>query len=324
VTGLDAASLVVIAGRSLGIGTTAALARIDITAAQAALAEAPPAPALPDPASAAAAWTGLVHALLRHPPFPGHRQHIAVAAGLQFLALHGWQADLDPPATAAVVVEALASGRLAPAGATAWLMPRLSPRPAPRPREGAMHAIQRGLKSVLPVRVSGGAGMSVDGRMLARFTDQAAAAVSLARQEARRLGHDRIDPEHILLGLTRQEDSVAGRALHRLGISPDALRHQVEESLQPGQATPAGPIRPSRPRGQKVLSSALPEALAYGHCDRHGCPWMSTGHLLLAQFHDDGAAAQTLAGLGAGENHVRSAVSAVLAEAEQPPGDRAG
>jgi hypothetical protein len=45
--------------------------------------------------------------------------------------------------TTAVVVEALASGRLAPAGAAAWLMPRLSPRP----EEGAMHAIQRGLMS---------------------------------------------------------------------------------------------------------------------------------------------------------------------------------
>lgn len=320
-TGLDIAGLVVIAGQALGIGTTAALAQIDITAAEAALAEAQPAPALPDPASAAAAWTGLVHALLRHPPFPGHRQQIAVAAGLQFLAVHGWQADLDPPATAAVVVEALASGRLAPGGAADWLIPRLSARPAPRLMEGPMHAIRRGLKSVLPARVSGGAGMSVDGRMLARFTGQAAAAVSLAQQEARRHGHDHIDPEHLLLALTRQADSVAVRALHKLGISLHALRHQIEESLQPGQTVPGGPIRPSRPRGQKVLSSALPEALAYGHCDRHGCPWMGTGHLLLAQFHDDGTAAQTLARLGADENHARSAVTAVLAEPERPHGD---
>jgi hypothetical protein len=52
---------------------------------------------------------------------------VAVAAGLQFLSLNGWRADLDPPATAAVVVEALASGRLSPDAAAAWLAPRLGP-----------------------------------------------------------------------------------------------------------------------------------------------------------------------------------------------------
>jgi len=131
VTALDAADLVVIAGRTLGISTDAALARMDIAAAQDALAEArPPGQELgmefPDRAAAAAAGVGLVRALLRHRPFPGHGQQVAVAAGLQFLALNGWRADLNPAATAVVVVEALASGRLAPADAAAWLSPRLS------------------------------------------------------------------------------------------------------------------------------------------------------------------------------------------------------
>ena len=75
VTALDAADLVVIAGRTLGIGTDAALAQMDIAAAQDALAEARSPgqesdAAFPDRASAAAAGVGLVHALLRHRPFP--------------------------------------------------------------------------------------------------------------------------------------------------------------------------------------------------------------------------------------------------------------
>jgi len=130
VIALDAADLVVIAGRTLGIGTDAALDQMDIAAAQDALAEArPPGLQLTGRAGAATAGVGLVRALLRHRPFPVHAQQVAVAAGLQFLSLNGWRADLNPAATTAVVVEALASGRLAPGDAAAWLSPRLSPTP---------------------------------------------------------------------------------------------------------------------------------------------------------------------------------------------------
>jgi hypothetical protein len=159
VTALDAADLVVIAGRTLGISTDAALARMDLAAARDALAEAalstaalsaaglsaaglsaaglsaagppgqPPGTELRDRATAAAAGVGLVRALLRHRPFPEHGQQVAVAAGLQLLSLNGWRADLSPAATAAVVVEALASGQLAPEHAAAWLSPRLSADP---------------------------------------------------------------------------------------------------------------------------------------------------------------------------------------------------
>ncbi|HEX3489439.1 MAG TPA: hypothetical protein VHU92_08845 [Streptosporangiaceae bacterium] len=129
-SGLDTADLVVIAGRVLGIGTDAALARIDLAAARAALAEAQPSGrrTRSSRAAAAAACTGLMDALLRHRPFPQRAEQLAVAAALQHLSLNGWRADLDPPATAAVVVEALAAGRLSPADAADWLSGRLSRR----------------------------------------------------------------------------------------------------------------------------------------------------------------------------------------------------
>ena len=124
---LDTADLVVIAGRTIGIGADAALDQMDIGAAQDALTEArPPGAKFPDRADVATAGAGLVLALLRHRPFPVQAQQVAVAAGLQFLSLNGWRADLNPPATAAVVVEALASGQLTPGDAAAWLAPRLS------------------------------------------------------------------------------------------------------------------------------------------------------------------------------------------------------
>jgi hypothetical protein len=147
VTQLDTADLVVIAGRVLGIGPDAALARIDLPAARAALAEAAQAEVgqaevaqaevarrRPGRDATAGTCARLMHALLRHRPFPRQAEQFAVAAGLQYLSLNGWRADLDPPATAVVVVEALASGRLSPAGAATWLAERLSPRPAARAR----------------------------------------------------------------------------------------------------------------------------------------------------------------------------------------------
>jgi len=124
---LDVADLVVIAGRTLGIGSDAALSQIDVAVAQAALAEARlTGSVIVDQDTAAAAGIGLMHALLRHRPFPRHGEQIAVAAGLQFLSLNGWRAGLDPPAAAAVVVEALACGQLSQASAAAWLSPRLA------------------------------------------------------------------------------------------------------------------------------------------------------------------------------------------------------
>ena len=125
-TALDAADLVVIAGRTLGISTDAVLAQMDIAAAEQALAEARPSGLDLPPPAARRAGVSLVHALLRHRPFPRHGQQVAVAAGLQFLSLNGWRADLNPAATAAVVVEALASGQLTPDDAAVWLSPRLS------------------------------------------------------------------------------------------------------------------------------------------------------------------------------------------------------
>jgi hypothetical protein len=124
---LDVADLVVIAGRTLGIGTDAALSRLDPAAARAALAEADSQSAVvADQDAAAQAGIRLMHALLRHRPFPVDGEQIAVAAGLQFLSLNGWQAELGPPAAAAVVVEALGCGQLSLASAAAWLSPRLT------------------------------------------------------------------------------------------------------------------------------------------------------------------------------------------------------
>jgi prophage maintenance system killer protein len=313
VTSLDVADLVVIGGHVLGIGPGAALEQVDTQAAETALAEATVALSLADSYVAAAACAHLMSGLLQHPPFPEHRERVAVAAGLQFLAVNGWQADLDPPQVAATVVECLASGRIEPDDMAGWLAARLS---ASAPRGIRMPHIRPHIrKKERPVRLPlhgparrAGAGMCVDGRLLARFSDHAAAAVFMARQEARRLGHGSVDPEHLLLGLIRVGEGTGISALDRLDVSRQALRRQLEESIGHGPGRTHGPVRFSQPRGQKVLISALPEALAHGTTD------ICTAHLLLAQYHDDGPASRALARLGATEDRVRDTVAALRAQ----------
>ncbi len=310
-TALDVADLVVIGGRVLGIGTGAALRRLDPQAAETALAEAPVALALPDSYAAAAACAHLMNGLLQHPPFAEHRVQVAVAAGLQFLAVNGWRADLEPPQVAAIVVDCLASGRIEPDDMAEWLAVRLS---APAARSLRMpHIGHREGRVRLPLHghprpATAGAGMSVDGRMLARFSPHAAATVFMARQEARRLGHCSVDPEHLLLGLIRVGEGTGICALDRLEVSLDSLRRRLEESIGHGPGRTNGPVRFSRPRGQKVLISSLPEALAHGTTD------ICSAHLLLAQYHDDGPASRVLAGFGATEDRVRCTVAELRAQ----------
>ena len=94
------------------------------------------------------------------------------------------------------------------------------------------------------------------------------------------------------------------------GAVPEPCSWRVASSpVAEGREAPAG--RPSWPRGQKVLNSALPEALAHGTTD------IRTEHILLAQFHDDGPASQALARLGATEERVRDSVTALRAQASR-------
>jgi ATP-dependent Clp protease ATP-binding subunit ClpA len=142
--------------------------------------------------------------------------------------------------------------------------------------------------------------------MFQQFTDQARRVVALAQDEARRLNHDWIGTEHILLGLIREGDGVAAKALESLGISLDAVRQQVEEIIGQGQQAPPGHI-PFTPRAKKVLELSLREALQLGH------NYIGTEHILLGLIREgDGVAAQVLVKLGADLNRVRQQVIQLL------------
>jgi len=139
--------------------------------------------------------------------------------------------------------------------------------------------------------------------MFERFTTRARNAVVLAQEEARRLDHNYIGTEHVLLGLLREPDGVASRALRRLGISLETVRSSVEQIIgRGGERPPEGHI-PFTPRAKKVLELSLREALQLGH------NYIGTEHILLGLIREgEGMAAQILVQRGAGLERVRKAV----------------
>jgi ATP-dependent Clp protease ATP-binding subunit ClpC len=142
--------------------------------------------------------------------------------------------------------------------------------------------------------------------MFERFTDRARRTVVLAQEEARLLQHNYIGTEHILLGLIREGEGVAAKALESLGIGLEAVRQQVEEIIGRGQQAPSGHI-PFTPRAKKVLELALREAIQLGHT------YIGTEHILLGLIREgDGVAAQVLVRLGADLNRTRLQVIEVL------------
>jgi ATP-dependent Clp protease ATP-binding subunit ClpA len=124
--------------------------------------------------------------------------------------------------------------------------------------------------------------------MFERFTNRARHTVVLAQEEARRLNHNYIGTEHILLGLLGEPDGVAGQALQRFGMSLDTARAEVTAIVSTGTTAPSGHI-PFTPRAKKTLELALREALQLHH------NYIGTEHILLGLIREgEGVAAQVL------------------------------
>jgi ATP-dependent Clp protease ATP-binding subunit ClpA len=144
--------------------------------------------------------------------------------------------------------------------------------------------------------------------MIERFTDRAREVVALAQEEARMLNHNYIGTEHLLLGLIREGEGVAAKALESLEVSLEMIRQQVEEIVGLGQAAPTGHI-PFTARTKKVLELSLREALPLGNT------YIGTEHLLLGLIRErEGVAAQVLQKLGADLDRVRQQVIQLLSE----------
>ena len=142
--------------------------------------------------------------------------------------------------------------------------------------------------------------------MFGRFTEKAQHVIYYAQEEARAMNYPAVGTEHLLLGILREGESVAARALSDIGVDLNQVRELVLKTLMPGQETVGSEITIT-PRVKKVLALAQDEAV------RWGVNYIGTEHLLLGILREgEGVASQVLEELGADPGAIRKQVIALL------------
>lgn len=144
--------------------------------------------------------------------------------------------------------------------------------------------------------------------MFERFTEKAIKVIMLAQEEARRLGHNFVGTEQVLLGLIGEGTGVAAKTLKSMGVTLKDARAEVEKIIGRGSGFVAVEI-PFTPRAKRVLELSWDEARQLGH------NYIGTEHLLLGLIREgEGVAARVLENLGVDLNKVRSNVVKMLGE----------
>jgi ATP-dependent Clp protease ATP-binding subunit ClpC len=115
--------------------------------------------------------------------------------------------------------------------------------------------------------------------MFERFTEKAIKVIMLAQEEARRLGHNFVGTEQILLGLIGEGTGVAAKVLKSMGVNLKDARIEVEKIIGRGSGFVAVEI-PFTPRAKRVLELSLEEARQLGH------NYIGTEHLLLGLIRE--------------------------------------
>ncbi len=144
--------------------------------------------------------------------------------------------------------------------------------------------------------------------MFERFTEKAIKVIMLAQEEARRLGHNFVGTEQILLGLIGEGTGVAAKVLKSMSVNLKDARVEVEKIIGRGSGFVAVEI-PFTPRAKRVLELSLEEARQLGH------NYIGTEHLLLGLIREgEGVAARVLENLGVDLSKVRTQVIRMLGE----------
>ena len=128
--------------------------------------------------------------------------------------------------------------------------------------------------------------------MWQRFTERARRVVFFAQEEAGRLGENYVSTEHLLLGLVRENDSVAARILDRIGVSLGRIRSEIERQVARGDGR-LGQDMQLTPRAKRVID------LAYDEARQLNNNYIGTEHLLLGLIREgEGLAGRVLNKLG--------------------------
>ena len=141
--------------------------------------------------------------------------------------------------------------------------------------------------------------------MWQRFTERARRVVFFAQEEAGRLGENYVSTEHLLLGLVRENDSVAARILDRMGVSLGRIRSEIERQVARGDGR-MGQDMQLTPRAKRVID------LAYDEARQLSNNYIGTEHLLLGLIREgEGLAGRVLAKLGVELERTRREVMAL-------------
>ncbi|MBM7646750.1 ATP-dependent Clp protease ATP-binding subunit ClpC [Scopulibacillus daqui] len=145
--------------------------------------------------------------------------------------------------------------------------------------------------------------------MFGRFTERAQKVLALAQEEAVRLGHNNVGTEHILLGLVREGEGIAAKALKALNLNPEKIQKEVENLIGRGSESVEPPHY--TPRAKKVIELSMDEARKIGHS------YVGTEHILLGLIREgEGVAARVLNNLGVSLNKARQQVLQLLGSHE--------
>lgn len=139
--------------------------------------------------------------------------------------------------------------------------------------------------------------------------------MALANEEAKRLNHEYIGTEHILLGLVREGSGVAANVLRNLGVDLKRIRSEVEALATPGPDMVTMGKLPITPRSRKVIEQAINTARNLNHS------YVGTEHLLMGLLLEhDGIAAQVLTCLGLTIEGTRESILDLLGAGDEPSG----
>lgn len=147
--------------------------------------------------------------------------------------------------------------------------------------------------------------------MAKRFTENAQKIILIAQEEAKRLNHDYVGTEHILLGLSAIEGTVSNKILSNLGVTFRKVRQEIEKMVGVGDTIMLLGEIPFTPRAKKVLEFSVEESQMLG--TEH----IGTEHILLGLIREEeGMAGKILENLGLNLDLVREAVLNFLGDAE--------
>ena len=142
--------------------------------------------------------------------------------------------------------------------------------------------------------------------MFSRFTERAQQVLVLAQEEAKRLSHNFIGTEHLLLGLVREGSGIAARALQNMNVDLNRVRSEVERITPKGDKLFFQGITYT-PRAKRVVELSIEESQNLGH------NYVGTEHILLGLLREgEGIAAQVLTNLDIDLKRARKEVIQLL------------